>query len=225
MTKSKSRKIIFWSLTFIMTPIPKLFFFSLPIFILCTFPANSEENCEFSYVPENTKLIWTAFKFTEKTGVNGTLKNIQVQKTKPAPDALGAVRSIKFTIDSKSSDTGNPDRDAKLNSVFFGSLKNREIKGIFKDVQQDKNSGTAKAVLTWNGVTATIPVQFKVNNETDIEVTGSLNVNSWKMQNALGSLNKVCEEQHRSKDGLSKLWPDVDFKISTKLLKRCKNAF
>jgi ABC-type glycerol-3-phosphate transport system substrate-binding protein len=48
--------------------------------------SQQEKNCFYSYNSGSTVLEWTAFKFTEKTGVNGTFNKITIEGMEKSDD-------------------------------------------------------------------------------------------------------------------------------------------
>ncbi|BDA77238.1 hypothetical protein LPTSP3_g01680 [Leptospira kobayashii] len=181
----------------------------------------AEEKCTYSYNPKQTTLEWTAFKFTEKTGVKGKFDSIQVAKVKPATTILDSVKDLSFKIEIASINSNVPDRDEKIKKFFFGSVKNgKEFKGGFSEIK-GTNTGSAKLNLEFGGIKKSVPVQFTVKENT-IEVAGSLDVLDFGLKSGLSRLNEECRDLHKGADGTSKLWPNVDFKIVSTLDKICK---
>ncbi len=179
--------------------------------------ATYAETCEYEYDSNSTILTWTAFKFTEKTGVNGKFDTIKAQGFNKSNSIIGAVDKISFSIPTDSVNSNNPDRDSKIKKYFFG--EGNVISGKFSN---SKDSGTATLQLKMNQKTKNIPVQFSTQDDGSLEANLSIDVNDFQMSKGLSALNQVCDELHKGKDGISKLWPNVDIKIVTKLKKSCK---
>lgn len=74
----------------------------------------SEEKCTYTYLADSTSLKWTAYKFSNKTGVAGTFENIEVTKTQVADTRLGVFVGAEFAIETGSVNSGNVERDPKL---------------------------------------------------------------------------------------------------------------
>ncbi|MDZ4728088.1 MAG: YceI family protein [Leptospira sp.] len=194
----------------------------LLVFILFHMPLFADESCKYSFDPKGTTIEWTAFKFTERTGVKGTFDHFTVTKTKKADSILGTVQGLSFIIKTNSVNSNNPDRDEKIKKYFFGSLKNSPlIKGSFSKIS-GTNSGDATLHLELGKTKQSLPVKFSINADT-IEMNGSLDINILGLGNGLQKLNEICNDLHKGKDGQSKLWPDVEFKVISKLNKKCKN--
>lgn len=181
----------------------------------------AQENCTYEYDPSQTSLEWTAFKFTEKTGVKGKFDSIKVAGKQKDKSKFGAVESLQFQIDSSSVNSGVPDRDGKIKKFFFGSVKgNKKISGSFSDITAGE-TGTAKLNLRFGNSKTSVPVNF-VWKDDIVEVTGSLDVLTLGLQSGLGKLNAECNDLHKGSDGVSKLWPTVDVKVVSTIKKICK---
>ncbi|TGL61408.1 YceI family protein [Leptospira sarikeiensis] len=185
---------------------------------------SAQGSCTYSVSQDATSLDWKAFKFTEKTGVGGKFTKVSISGAKSSANIPDALKGLKFSIDSLDLDSANPERDPKIKGTFFGNLKaNGKISGSVSSakLEADGKSGSGIVKLTWNGVTKDLPLQFTFENGV-IEAKGSLDVNDWKGGKALAALNAACSELHKSKDGKSVLWPNVDIVIKSTLKKDCK---
>ncbi|EMY71359.1 YceI family protein [Leptospira vanthielii] len=195
------------------------------ILVLITLSAvaqlTAEENCTYEYDPSQTSLEWTAFKFTEKTGVKGKFDSIKVVGKQKDKSKFGAVKSLQFQIDSSSVNSGVPDRDGKIKKFFFGSVKgNKKISGTFSEITAGE-TGTAKLNLRFGNSKTSVPVNFIWKDDL-VEVTGTVDVVTLGLQTGLGKLNVECNDLHKGSDGVSKLWPTVDVKVVSTLKKNCK---
>lgn len=185
---------------------------------------SAQNVCKYSVDQDATQLEWKAFKFTEKTGVGGKFTKVSIKSAKSEASVPDALKGLKFSIDALDLDSGNPERDPKIKGAFFGNLKkNGKIEGSISSVklETDGKSGTGVVKLIWNGVSKEVPLQFTLTGEV-LEAKGSLDVNNWNAGKALTALNTVCSDLHKSKDGKSVLWPDVEITIKSTLKKDCK---
>lgn len=182
---------------------------------------HAQENCVFEYNPDKTTLEWTAFKFTEKTGVKGKFDTIKVSSIPKSSDETKLFETLQFRIDPSEVNSGLPDRDQKIRKYFFNvNSKNQLISGGFSKIEKSK-SGSAILNLNYKGVKSKFPVTFSWESET-VTVLGTIDVISMGLGGGLKKLNEVCLELHKGKDGTSKLWPTVDFKIVSTVTKVCK---
>ena len=200
----------------------KIFYSFLALLMVGSFGSiAAQENCVFEYDPSQTSLEWTAFKFTEKTGVKGKFDSIRVVGKTKDKSKFGVAEKIRFQIDSSSVNSANPDRDAKIKKFFFGSVKgNQKLMGNFAEMTVGE-TGTAKLNLQFGKSKTSVPVNF-VWKENTVEVTGTVDVASLGLAQGLGKLNAECNDLHKGADGVSKLWPTVDVKVVSTLKKTCK---
>ncbi|TGL24272.1 YceI family protein [Leptospira yanagawae] len=200
----------------------KIFYSILALFIVGTFGSiEAEENCNYEYDPSKTNLEWTAFKFTEKTGVKGKFDSIRVIGKTKDKSKFGVAEKIRFQIDTSSVNSANPDRDLKIKKFFFGSVKgNQKLMGNFSEMTKGE-TGTAKLNLQFGKSKTTIPVNF-VWKEDTVEVSGTVDVLALGLSQGLGKLNAECNDLHKGADGVSKLWPTVDVKVVSTFKKVCK---
>jgi len=197
------------------------FLLSFSLFLVSFAPVIANSDCIYDYDPSATTLEWTAFKFTEKTGVKGSFDTVRVTGTTPSKETRQVLPKLGFSIDPNQINSGVPDRDEKIKSYFFNTKQNKSpITGKFFTVS-DGISGTAILNLKFNGKEANFPVKFNWKEES-VTVTGTIDVLELGLGSGLQKLNEACLELHRGSDGKSKLWPTVDVKIETKLKKTCK---
>lgn len=176
------------------------------------------ENCTFSYNHETTELKWTAFKFTERIGVSGTFDNITVKNTSPASSPPAVFRNAAFSIKTDSVNSANAERDAKISASFFGIMKeNGSITGRVKKI----TPSTAAIEIEVNNVSRVVDFNYKVVEETGLEAYTTIDLADFKALKSVNALNEVCSELHTGKDGVSKLWPDVELRIFSRLDKNC----
>lgn len=174
-------------------------------------PSKTTVAKKVSYDPEATKIIWTAFKTTDKIGVTGQFPSFKVTGTVPAENIIDVFRNASITIDTKSVSTGNELRNNRIVESYFGIFVNTtEIK--CKIVALNQSSG--KIAVTLNEITNNIPVKVTIKGNS-IKLQGTLDVNLFDGQAATDSLNKVCEDVHKGADGVTKLWPDVEIMVKS----------
>jgi len=192
-------------------------------FLLFGAAISAQEKCQFTYDSEKTTLEWTAFKFSEKTGVKGTIQKLEVKNTKKTTSILEAVKDLNFTVFTDTIDSNNPERDQKIKTYFFGSVKSgSELKGNFSNIVTGSKGGTASLNLEFNKLKHTFPVTFEINEQT-IVLKGTIDVLKLGLGQGIQKLNEVCSELHKGSDGKSKLWPTVDIKVTSTLKQDCKS--
>jgi len=169
---------------------------------------------QFVVKPEATSVKWTAYKTTDKVGVNGEFTTVKFDnKSGATPEE--ALNNLSFSIPVSSLFTNDATntRDAKIKNSFFGSM-----------IDTDLISGTLKykdskyvASLTMNGVTHELPLEVGIEDERRVTLKGTMDLNNWNAIEALNALNKVCFDLHKGADGVSKTWEDVAIQIETYL--------
>jgi polyisoprenoid-binding protein YceI len=176
------------------------------------------EVCTYNYNAESTVIGWTAFKFTEKKGVNGVFDKSEVLIANASEDMLQTLAGASFTIPVSSINSSNPERDEKIKNSFFGSMESTEIiSGVVKTISETE----ALVEITMNGQSK----DYTGTVSTDglkVSFSATLNMTDFEAQHAIDSLNTVCYDVHTGTDGISKLWSEVDINVETTLVKDCK---
>ena len=181
------------------------------------------ENCELKYDPLKTKMRWMAFKFTERTGVEGTFDKISVTQGLKSSTIQDLAESIKFKIDINSINSNNIERDTKIKNIFFLSMVDtKEIIGEFRNIKINNEMGKAELYLKMNNKENITPVTFILKNGKELELKGKIDLLQWNALKSIEALNKECEILHKGKDEKSKLWNDVEVYITTELIKICR---
>ncbi len=169
---------------------------------------------QFVVKPEATSVKWTAYKTTDKVGVNGEFTTVKFDnKSGATPEEALNNLSFSIPISSLFTNDATNTRDAKIKNSFFGSM-----------IDTDLISGTLKykdskyvASLTMNGVTHDLPLEVTIKDERRVTLKGTMDLNNWNAIEALNALNKVCFDLHKGADGVSKTWEDVAIQIDTYL--------
>lgn len=175
------------------------------------------EICRFAVARKGHVLTWTAFKFTERLGVDGSFDTVMVVPGKGGDAAWKAVDGVTFQIDTASVSSGNPDRDQKIREHFFGSLtQTASLTGRLKA----NSPGKATLTLTMNGATESVVVDVSAADGV-VHLRGSLDVESWGGGPAIAALNRACDGVHKGEDGVSKLWSEVELAVAVSVEKTC----
>lgn len=211
----------------------KIFFFAASLFLLsaCNNGGNTtqneaetlesselQNNCSYTFDSENTKLTWTAYKFTEKVGVSGTFNSYTIGQTNEAEDLASVFSNAEFEIFTESINSNDEGRDYKIKQYFFGSLASSEVlKGKLISLNDD---GTASILLRMNEVEKEVDAQYTIEENT-ITLSAVLDVENFNAASGIKALNQVCDELHKGSDGISKLWPEVKIEITSTVKKNC----
>lgn len=177
------------------------------------------EVCSYELLPDSARVAWTAYKFTEKVGVNGKFDTFWVQSaTAKAENAKDLLNGLALKVLVSSINSANPERDAKIKKSFFGTMSASDtLSGSVKEVGTDSLTISFKM----NGVEKDIKASYQIS-ETEIMLLSDININNWNAGKSLAELNKVCKDLHKGTDGKSVLQPDVKLTISAPLKKVCQ---
>lgn len=153
---------------------------------------------------KGSEVYWTGYKFTEKKGVKGKFKTINVTKAPVAKTALEAFNGVEFSIPTSSIWSDNAIRDGKLKALFFGFMDNTELlTGTFA------TKGSEIVLnLKMNNEIKEVPLKYTIKDR-HVKLEGSLNMLEFGAVKAYNSIHKACEVLHTGADGVSKTWEDV----------------
>lgn len=139
----------------------------------------------------NTTLTWTAFKTEDKIGVSGSFDEIELNGN-------------SFVINTKSVNSGNPDRDPKLSGIFFAAMSDSLITGSYGMPMDNKIPVTLKM----NGVEKTFDFDYMENDSSTV-VSGSIDmISDFSGNAAFDAIHEACYDLHAGKT-----WTDVDLKV------------
>lgn len=179
--------------------------------------AESKANGMYSFTDGETRVNWTAFKFTERVGVSGVFEDIDISGTKEAATPEEVFADAEFTIPVSSINSKDEGRDRKIQDFFFKNLEeSSKLKGKMVSFNDD---GTAVFTLSLNGNTQEVEGEYEVHDKVMV-LKSEIDVSAWGAESGIASLNKVCDELHKGKDGKSVLWPDVKISIKATMDKK-----
>ena len=165
----------------------------------------------FSLINAENTINWTAYKFTEKTGVKGQFKKVNITKGGEGNTAKEAINNAEFSIPVSSIFTKDTSRDFKIKKFFFGIMDNTSLLSGKFSIQNDSIGSVA---LTMNDVTKDLPFTYTLKGKT-FNLKATMNISNWNAQKALTSLNEACKDLHKGADGVTKTWDDVALNITT----------
>lgn len=178
----------------------------------------TESACTYSYDEGSTVLTWTAFKLTEKVGVNGTFDQMNVRANDGADNMYDVLSGATFEIPVATVNSQDPVRDPKIRQFFFGKME--ETSNLSGEMVSLSASGGTVSI-TMNGVAVEYDGEVKTEDETITFLT-TIDITDFQAQMALDSLGEACAEKHTGPDGVRKFWTDVDIAVKTTLIKDCK---
>jgi hypothetical protein len=174
------------------------------------------ENCTINFNRFKTKVGWTAYKTSTKVGVNGKFDQVSI-KSIAAKDIESVLTGLEFSINPKSVNTNNADRDNKVFNYFFSTM---EMPNLINGGVLEAKAGKAKVMITLNNISKTTDMKYSLENN-EFKMSGSINLEDWSAEESIKSLNDICYDLHKGPDGESKLWPDVAINIEATLVEKC----
>lgn len=168
----------------------------------------------YQYDHASTQVKWTGYKTPKKVGVQGTFDSVIVNGFTPGPDPVAAMEGVTFELVTSSTETQDSARNAKIVTYFFNTMLNTEsITGSIKSLTGTAKAGKGVIALKMNDVELDLPVDYKIDNNTEVMISGTMDVAAWNAKSSLDSLTKVCYEKH---EGIT--WPEVEVKVFTTLI-------
>ena len=209
----------------------KVFYFTCIIFISIACANNTTEKDDsikdfdenpsivYNYDSVSTEIKWTAFKHMDRIPVGGKFDAFTINGFEPADNISDALKNVSFSINTASTNTQDKDRDLKIVTNFFGNMQpDSRIEGRILEIKGAVN-GSGSVLIQMNGVGIPIKFEWKLNENNQFILNANLSVLNWDLAQALEVLNEVCLEKHTGKDGVSKLWADVEVTVFTTLKK------
>lgn len=160
----------------------------------------------YNYNHETTILKWTAYKTPNKIAVTGTFNDISVDNFNKSEIAEDVLDGATFSINTKSLDTDDPSRDAKIVGLYFMNLTNTEITGKFGDLK----NGKVPITINMNGKEVQKEFSYTFENRKII-ITGKIDmISDFVSNSAFDILHDACSQLHEDKT-----WTDVSIEIIT----------
>jgi hypothetical protein len=178
----------------------------------------NEEICIYSYDNSTTIVQWTAYKFSEKSPVQGKFDSVTVSGTSDNEDASAVINGATFEIKTSSVQTNDAEKNGNIVAGFFNAMVNTStITGTIKSISSEK----AVIGIKMNDVEFDVKgnVSFAENK---LSFKADVSLNNWNGQTALNSLNNRCKKNHTGTDGKLVAWPDVSIYVETTLKQACK---
>lgn len=181
----------------------------------CT-PKNNTETSEvksqekiYLLNTDSIALQWTAYKTTQRIGVSGSFDSISINSEKTSGTIIELLTNTKIKISTASVNSNNEIRDPKIVAFFFGkfAVPNEILANV-----DSANAEKAYISITMNGVTKPVEANYTVKDNI-LEIIANVNTPDWNAEAGLAALNNECEDLHKGKDGISKLWPEVSVAI------------
>lgn len=173
--------------------------------------AADKGSCKYSFAQEKTSIKWTAFKTPQKVGVGGAFDSFEIKLANQSGSSIAELfKDASFTIDTKSVNTNDKGRDAKIVHHFFDD--GMSMSGQVVEV----TDSTIKLMLKINNVQKVTELKYTITDGV-LDAKGSIDVLDFSMNSMLQALNKACYALHQGKT-----WSDVDINLIADLSETCK---
>lgn len=175
------------------------------------------QECYYTIAENSIQVNWVAYKFTEKTPVEGTFDEVNVKGLSTLNNLDKLINGLSFEIPVSSLNSANPERDDKIKNTFFGNLKETPVlKGYVVSVDGDE----LVLSLSMNGVTKDVVGKKSFENGVFM-FTAKLDLTIFNASGAVEALNKLCYDLHIGADGISKLWDEVEIRFQCSVNEDC----
>jgi len=166
-----------------------------------------------------------AYKTAAKKGVGGTFDDVKYSAISPTGKNFREILvGSTVEINTKSVNSKNVGRDAKLVKFFFEQMSGDKITGKIVDYKAIKvnrgepKKGTLFTKITMNGITKKVPMNYMLKDGI-LKADGVIDLFDFSASKALTSINKACFDLHKGKT-----WNDVSISFSTKINAVCYPA-
>jgi polyisoprenoid-binding protein YceI len=187
-------------------------------FILISINTFAKENCTYKFHTDQSNIKVTGFKFTEKTGVSGSIKGFTLNKNESLKEPKELLKDLVVTVDLMTLDTGNALRDNNLRETLFAEILNDSKATVtVKNVTETK----IETELLLNGKTQPISFDYKFLKDGSIEAKGVFDAMKFALESQISSMKKRCGSLHTGSDGKSVTWTEFDLLIDAKIKQKC----
>ncbi len=182
---------------------------------------NNAGGCIYNMDKKATKISWKAFKTSDRVAVGGIFPTFEVECIENGSSFIEVLESVNFSIPVSKMETGDKERDQTLLNYFFNSfVPEGNIYGTVDKVEGGESEGIISFILKMNGGKVPVDMKYLVK-ENVLYVNGTVDLHEFHGQDAMSSLNEQCGELHKGKDGVSKLWPEIEVGIVSKFGVKC----
>ena len=178
------------------------------------------DTCIYSFSDSTIKLFWSGYKTTDKLKVLGSFQEITTNHADQKFSSIeDLVNGITFSINSKSSESGDPIRDANLRDYFFNYLTdNFQINGHVSEY----TDAFVTANIDVLGIDRQVKFSHSIVNNI-LKLRALISLDELGATKAFNSISAKCYELHKGPDGISKTWDEVNVLIDVPLIKEdCK---
>lgn len=183
--------------------------------------------CEYEVDAKSVQIVWTAFKTSQKVGVNGTFPNATIRgnltQRAEFKKFLSQLEAEIKVSGPEQFHTGNPAREQTIYEHFFRHLKKSgKVLGSIRKVKGDALSGEFELLLNMNERKKPVALRYTRDPKNGaFEAKGTIDLIEFSLGKALKDLNQACQALHQGADGVSKTWSTVDLKLAATISEKC----
>lgn len=176
------------------------------------------QSCIYSMNTDSAGVYWTAYKHSNKVGVNGKFESMKFTGETAGASIEEILQDLMLAVDVNSINSKDTLRDGKLMRIFFANMAETEmIKGKVKSIE----NGEGIILMKMNGVAQEVPFTLTTTDEL-VEVRATIDILNFQANDAFDKLGEACAEKHTGGDGVKKFWSDVNIYIKAPYTKVCK---
>ena len=173
------------------------------------------------YSVQNVRPEWTAYKYTEKSPVQGHFERFQLSKKSKSPSIAKALKGISIVIDTSSVQSNNQARNKTISERFFNVFDVKpEIKGTILSVHGDEQQGTLIILLEMNNKKKSYRFAYK-QTESVITADSVMDMMDFGLNAPFASIHSSCKDVHTGSDGVAKTWTEVALRAVIEYKKEC----
>jgi len=174
------------------------------------------DKCIYSFSDSTINLFWAGYKTTDKLKVLGSFQEIKTNHSDQKFSSIDElVNGITFSINSKSSESGDPIRDANLRDYFFNYLTdNFQINGNVSEYNND----FLVANIDVLGINRQVKFTHTIANNV-LKLRALISLDELGAYKAYNSISAKCYDLHKGADGISKTWDEVNVILDVPFIK------
>lgn len=159
---------------------------------------------------DKAELTFTGYKFTDKTGVSGTFK--EINWFAPGEQSLEDVLAgSALAIQTSSIDAGAEARDANIKeSLFKTLLRGHTIRAVARSLSPQAKK--LNVDLFMGGGVRPVSLNY-TTQKGEIVLKGEIDLMKLGYTEAFKALADQCRDLHKGEDGKAKTWSDVAIEV------------
>ena len=184
------------------------FGFSLTVF---------SRDCLYKFDPDHSVIQGIGYKFTEKTGVNGSFTGFKLNKNEKKKSIRELLKDLVVTVDLKTLDSGDSMRDKNILETLFSGFSGGPAVTVSVEKVTD---GTIETQLKMNNRSRKVMFTYEVKAGV-LKAEGNFDILEYALGEQMGKFKKRCGLFHTGKDKKSVTWTDFGLSVTAKIIKTC----